>query len=178
MRGTLFTLMCCACAVASAGTVYKWVDENGITHYSDQPHQSAQKVDVQSQAPVGSVATPAPAARDAANSASSTAAAYSSCAIVAPTPEQVFLNTFSVTTRIYVQPPMRTGDQVIVALDGKPVEELPTVGTEFTLNQIDRGTHSVQVTIRDSSGKTVCSSESVTFYIRQPSLLAPQRPRS
>ena len=41
-----------ACAMVLAGsatraaTIYKWVDENGVVHYSDQPHQNAQKVDV------------------------------------------------------------------------------------------------------------------------------------
>ena len=29
------------------GTVYKWVDENGVVHYSDQPHPNAQKMQVQ-----------------------------------------------------------------------------------------------------------------------------------
>ena len=47
MRATLFTLMSVAsCAVALAGSVYKWVDENGVTHYSDQPHENAQKVEL------------------------------------------------------------------------------------------------------------------------------------
>jgi hypothetical protein len=176
MRGTLFTLMCCVCAVASAATVYKWVDENGITHYSDQPHQSAAKVDVQKQAPVGSVATKAPVADEATTPAS--VSPYSSCAIVSPTPDEVFLNTFSVPARLDVQPFLRGGDHVVVSLDGKPVDGLPAAATQFTLDQLDRGTHSVQAAIRDGSGKTVCSSGSVTFHVRQPSLHAPQRPRN
>ena len=35
-----------ACTVATAATVYKWVDENGVTHFSDQPHENAQKVEL------------------------------------------------------------------------------------------------------------------------------------
>jgi len=168
--------MCCVCVVASAATVYKWVDENGITHYSDQPHQSAAKVDVQKQAPIGSVATQAPAASG--DSTGASAPVYTVCAITSPTPDQVFLNTFSVVAQLDIEPFLRAGDQVVLSLDGKPVDGLPRTAKQFMLNQIDRGTHSVQAVIRDSDGKTVCSSDSVTFHVRQPSLLAPQRPRN
>ena len=46
MRTLLFTLMSLACTVALAATVYKWVDEDGVVHYSDQPHENAQKVEL------------------------------------------------------------------------------------------------------------------------------------
>ena len=38
MRTILFTLISLGCMAALAGPVYKWVDENGVVHYSDQPH--------------------------------------------------------------------------------------------------------------------------------------------
>lgn len=34
------------CMSQSYGQVYKWTDENGKTHYSDKPHQSAKKMQV------------------------------------------------------------------------------------------------------------------------------------
>src|SRR6202035_892894 len=48
MRSRLFTLMLLVCSLAAAATVYKWVDEHGVVHYSDQPHPNAQKMSVQS----------------------------------------------------------------------------------------------------------------------------------
>lgn len=45
MRRALFTLMLLA-AVAHATTIYKWVDDQGVTHFSDQPFPGAQKVHV------------------------------------------------------------------------------------------------------------------------------------
>ena len=33
--------------VAMAATVYKWVDAQGVIHYSDQPHPEAKQIDVQ-----------------------------------------------------------------------------------------------------------------------------------
>ena len=49
MRGILFTLMCCACAVAfaAAPTVYKWVDEKGVVHYTDKPPETTDKASVE-----------------------------------------------------------------------------------------------------------------------------------
>src|SRR4029077_3941372 len=47
MRTLVFTLMSIVCSLALAGvTVYRWVDEQGIVHYSDQPHANAEKVHV------------------------------------------------------------------------------------------------------------------------------------
>ena len=46
MRAVMFTLMCMVVSgTALPATVYKWVDADGVTHYSDQPHPGAQKVD-------------------------------------------------------------------------------------------------------------------------------------
>jgi hypothetical protein len=48
MRATVFTLMCIAvCGTAVSATVYKWVDADGVTHYTDQPHAGAQKMQLQ-----------------------------------------------------------------------------------------------------------------------------------
>jgi Domain of unknown function (DUF4124) len=179
MRGTLFTLMCCACALASAAsaTVYKWVDENGITHYSDQPHQNAAQVDVQKPAKVGSVAPALAQGIPSSSGAGSEPPAYTGCSITSPTPDEVFLNTFTVSATLSVQPGLRGGDRVVISLDGKPVAGLPESGTQFTLSQVDRGSHSLQATILDGNGKTVCQTASVTFHVRQPSVLNPNRPR-
>ena len=47
MRPLVFTLMSLACSLALAGaTVYRWTDEQGIVHYSDQPHANAEKLHV------------------------------------------------------------------------------------------------------------------------------------
>jgi len=46
MRVIMFTLMSVVSAVALSATVYKWVDESGVTHYSDQPHENAEKVTI------------------------------------------------------------------------------------------------------------------------------------
>ena len=176
MRTILFTLMSLATAAASAATVYKWVDDNGVTHYSDQPHENAEKV--QLKAPQTYTApkpqrTRAPAAPPARTEEGPT---YSSCAFSEPANDQMFMNTTTVTAGVSLQPQLRPGDQLTVTLDGQRVPGVPADGGQFTISPVDRGTHSLQLVIQDGDGKPLCQSASVTFHVHQTSVLNPANP--
>ncbi len=174
MRGTLFTLILVACSAATAATtVYKWVDENGVTHYSDQPHENAAKVEVREPTTYSAKAGPAAAVK-ATESQGAPPAAYASCSLSQPTPDQVFLSVYSVTVVVNTSPALRPGDRVLLTLDGRPLTNLAGSSTSITINPIDRGTHSVLATIQDSSGQSVCSTPAASFTVRQSSLLSPQ----
>jgi hypothetical protein len=181
MRALLFTLMCIvAAASALAATVYKWVDADGVTHYTDQPHPGAQKLQLQSAqtysaaAERAAVAASAGAARRTATSAAKTAApAYSACQVTRPTNEEMFVNASSVPASVHVDPGLREGDRIAVALDGVPLPATPAVDTEFMLTSMVRGTHALSAKVQDASGTVVCQSASVVFHITQPSVLAP-----
>src|SRR6266702_1739094 len=103
----LFTLMCLGCTVATAATVYKWVDENGVTHFSDQPHENAQKVELKApqtfSAPKTTPSKPTPPTQPAQK-------VYQSCGMSEPSNDQVFLNTDTVSAGTSVQPAVRPGD--------------------------------------------------------------------
>ncbi len=175
MRVFLFTLFSALTAVAFATTVYKWVDENGVVHYSDQPHENAQKVELKSpqtySAPkttggnVAGIRPPQPPS-----------APYRSCDISEPTNDQMYMNTSTVTAGVTLLPVARTGDQVVVMLDGQRVPGVPPGGGAFSISPVDRGTHTMQATVQDSTGRAVCQSQTVTFHVHQPSLLSPTQP--
>jgi hypothetical protein len=176
MRTFLFTLMSLACTVAVSATVYKWVDENGVVHFSDQPHENAEKVQLKAPQTYTPSKTPAGPPQAPRQTGSKPAAAYQSCAVSEPANDQVFTNTDTVTAGVTVQPAVRPGDTAVVTLDGQRVPGVPASGGQFTISPVDRGTHSIQMTVQDSSGATVCTSPSVTFHVQQPSLLSPTRP--
>lgn len=177
MRTILFTLLFLACTVATAATVYKWVDEDGVTHYSDQPHQNAQKVELKAPQtftapkPTG----PTQPFRNAPPRQSGEKI-YTSCAMSEPTADQVFMNTDTVSAGVTAQPGVRPSDTVLVTMDGAPVPGVPAGGGQFTITPVDRGEHTIQMVIKDSAGNTLCSSPSVTFHVRQPSLQSPTNP--
>ncbi len=175
MRKTLFTLMSLvACTVASAATVYKWVDEDGVTHFSDQPHENAQKVELKAPQTFSAPKTSTPARPTPPRQPAEKV--YQSCGMSEPSNDQVFLNTDTVSAGTSVQPAVRPGDTVLVTMDGAPVPGVPASGGQFTISPVDRGEHTIQMVVKDPSGTTVCSSPSVTFHVRHPSLQSPTNP--
>lgn len=174
MRTTLFTLMFLGCTVATAATVYKWVDENGVTHFSDQPHENAQKVELKAPQTFSAPKTTAPAQSTPPKPPAEKV--YQSCSMSEPTNDQVFLNTDTVSAGTSVQPSVRAGDTVVVTMDGAPVPGVPPSGGQFTISPVDRGEHSIQMVVKDSTGNTVCASSPVLFHVRQPSIQSPTNP--
>jgi hypothetical protein len=175
MRRHLFTLMSLVCSLALAATVYKWVDENGIVHYSDQPHPNAQKMGVQPAqtykadipaAPAGPTPPPAAAAPPP----------YQGCAIAQPTDDQTFTSVDSLSIVVHTDPELRPGDQIFLMLDGQPLNGGAATGSHFTLTPVDRGTHSLQAVVRDSDGAVRCQTPGVSYNVQQPSLLNPANP--
>jgi hypothetical protein len=161
MRKALFTLMLCASTVAGAATVYKWVDAQGVTHYSDQPHPGQR-----------------PSPRPVPATATGGETPYSICEIYRPSNDEVFLNADSVTARVRVQPGVRPGDSAFLALDGRRMPAV--VGSDITVQPVYRGSHSLVLVVEDGQGNVVCQSEPVVFHVRQPSVQAPNpanRPR-
>jgi len=174
MRAIVFTLLSVLCTAAFAATVYKWVDENGVTHYSDQPHENAQKVTVAQ--PQTYKAPKLPPEQASAAAAPKAPPPYSSCAIAQPANEDTFPNATSVDAAVVTNPGVRPGDEAVLLLDGSRVPSFPPGGGSTTINGIDRGTHSLQVIIRDGNGQVVCQSANITFTVLQPSILNPANP--
>lgn len=170
--------MSIACAAAFAGTVYKWVDEDGVIHYSDQPHENAEKVQVAAPQTYTPQRSNSPGIRPPSSGPTSntTAKTYQSCDVVAPTNEQTFPNAESVSAAVQVSPGPRSSDRVLLLMDGAPVPNFPPGGGSVIITPIERGTHSLQAVVQSSDGKVLCQSPSVTFSVTQPSVLNPNNP--
>jgi hypothetical protein len=174
MRAIVFTLMSVLCTAALAATVYKWVDENGVTHYSDQPHENAEKVTLAQPQTYKAPKTPALSAN--APAPAKAGSPYASCPIAQPQNEDTFPNATSVEAAVLTNPQLRAGDQVFLMLDGAKVPNFPTGGGSYVISPIDRGSHTLQAVVQDSSGNVVCQSANVTFTVLQPSVLNPATP--
>jgi len=163
------------CSAVVAATVYKWVDANGVTHYSDQPNPGAEKVKVESAQSYQANATTPSAPRDVVLPSSSSGPAYSSCSISSPSNDQVFTNVTTVSGSLLLQPGLQAGHRVAVSLDGKRVDGISSSSSAFTLSPVYRGSHTLNLIVEDANGGVVCSSPAVTFHVRQPSVQAPNR---
>jgi Domain of unknown function (DUF4124) len=175
MRVVPFTLMLLMMPLAMAATIYKWVDEDGVVHYSDQPHPNAQKLQVQGAqgyAPTANSSTAALAPPPPAPPQS----VYDKCAITQPPNAAEYANLDALTVAVQTQPALHAGDQIFVMLDGQALNGgAPTAGS-FTISPVDRGEHTLQAVVKSSDGKVVCQTPSVTYNVHQPSLLNPNNP--
>lgn len=170
------TMLCGLLVTADAGAavVYKWKDANGLIHYSDQPVPGAEKIVTASGAangiggPVrGSTAT-APRAEKSGGKLD-----YAKIAIEMPAAEQVFFGEELVPVRLHLEPALKPKQSIAWLLNGVQLKDQGPESTTFSLQGLPRGAYQLLATVSDSETGEAQSSESVTFYVRQPSELSP-----
>ncbi|HEY2808702.1 MAG TPA: DUF4124 domain-containing protein [Steroidobacteraceae bacterium] len=179
MRTLLFTLLSLASSLVLAATVYKWVDENGTVHYSDQPHPNAQKIQVQAaQTYPASASATAVASAAAALEHPASAPAYRGCAIVSPQDGASFANVDEMSVSVRTDPSLHSGDQVFILMDGTAVNGGNATGTQFSISPVERGEHVLEAVVRDSSGNLMCQTPGVTVAVHQNSVLNRANPQN
>jgi hypothetical protein len=159
-----------------AAVIYRWVDADGVVHYSDQASPGAEKIVTATSSSSG-----APGAR---NATAPTAQAprrpadglnYAEFSITSPAPEQTFFGDDVVAVHLNLNPTLRPNQSITWHLNGKQLD-FPPNAVSFTLPHLDRGTYALAATITDQQTSESESSGSVTFFVRQPSALSPQSP--
>jgi hypothetical protein len=177
MRTLAFTLLSLACSIALAATVYRWVDDDGVVHYSDQPHANAEKLQVHAAQTYKPSALDAAAAAGGGASSAAAPVPYRGCAIMQPQDGQAFANVESLTVVVQTDPQLHQGDKVYVSVDGQALNGGNPTGLQFVLSPVDRGTHTAQAQVKDGSGAVQCQTPPVTFEVHQNSLLNPNNVR-
>lgn len=163
---------------AAATDVWKWVDEKGTTHYSDQPVAGATKIEVRTGNVVETTST------FSRGSSSSSAASpgseqpavanYRNFEIWRPEPDQSIINTGGqVNVEIRIEPSVQALHQLNLYLDGKLVNGFPRNALSYALTEVPRGTHQLTAVVTDQYGKTVQESPPVVFHVRQESVAQP-----
>jgi len=149
---------------------YRWVDADGIVHYSDRPREGAERIVLPqdtrrpSQRPTPrSTVTRQSAA--AATEGAPAAFKYESLEISTPVAEETLWNIETIlNVSLSVEPALQTGHQIRVYLDGEP---RMVSGTSFQLEEVYRGVHNLQVEIVDETGKLMIRSRTNRFYVQQ-----------
>lgn len=173
MRSPLLLALALLPAIGTA-EVYKWTDAQGRVHYGDQPPTpKAQPLDLpppQAIERAPALAAPAATATDAAQPGSQPAQAaqvrYETLAITFPQKDAAIRdNAGNVAVQLSVSPPLQTqlGHRFALSLDGNTV----ATGADpvLRLENVDRGTHTLQAAITDDGGRTLATSEPVTFHL-------------
>ncbi len=159
-------------AGAVFGQAYKWVDEDGIVHYSDRPHEGAERIQLPgSGRSTRSTYTPpartrsTPSTTQQAEPKQEKAFSYETITIASPAAEETLWNIEGIlNVTVNLQPGLAQGHRVRVYFDGTPqmVDSL-----SFQILEVYRGAHNVQVEILDQTGKLMIRSLPNRFYVQQ-----------
>jgi hypothetical protein len=148
-----------------AAEVYKWVDDDGVVHYSDQPEPGAEKIQVgESNTFTGRRAQPRADDGDE-EQQDEQPVGYESITVSSPGAEETLWNIDGVlNVTVSLNPALRPGHQVRVYFDGTP--QMVT-GTSFQLEEVWRGVHNIQAEVLDETGKLMIRSQPNRFYVQQ-----------
>ena len=170
LLGCLLATASLAQSTQTRREVWQWVDENGVTHFSDQPTPGARKIVLVGSTPRTSSA-PAPSSAAAATRGTTPPAAapvqYNSLEIWQPANGATFFGAdATVEVRLRSEPELAPGDRLLTYLDGRllPNEN----ANEHVLSSLDRGVHSLTSVIVDRQGNERIRSAPVVFHIKQP----------
>jgi len=167
--------------VAHSQEIYRWVDKNGVVHYSDQPDSpDAKLIDV--------IEPNAYEAADAAQAGGggsggadepedqSSVSPYTSLSIVSPTPDEVFFGAdMTVNVSVDLQGTLQSGHTVVFFLNGNR-KQADGLSTDYS--GLARGSYFLRASIEDGNGQPVIASQQTTFHVRQPSINSPQSPQA
>ncbi len=164
-----------ACTVQAA-VIYKWVDADGVVHYSDQAVPGAEKI-ITAGSPSSGASGRSTTAGPIGQAPQKPAGGlnYTEFSITSPAPDQTFFGDDVIAVHLNLIPGLRPNQDITWHLNGQQLDFPPTA-ISFALPHLDRGTYALTATITDQQTSESATSNSVTFFVRQPSALSPQSP--
>ncbi|MCQ4320549.1 DUF4124 domain-containing protein [Stutzerimonas stutzeri] len=163
MRIALFSLLLAVMAPAMA-QIYKYTDDKGNTVYTNQPPEgvTADTVDLPPANTVNIKTPEPPPPLPNEQSGQGQQQSYRSLSIGGIPDEQALrANNGTFVVNAQLDPPLRQGHQVRFLLDGEP-QGKPSSGTVMQLNNVDRGTHVLEVEVLDGDQVVLRAQEQFT----------------
>ncbi|TQV73660.1 DUF4124 domain-containing protein [Aliikangiella marina] len=149
--------------------LYKWVDENGNVHYSDEPHKGAEELEIK-EVPTIKMDTP-PVQITGLESLDISAdpddfqGGYSVARLSEPLNNSVVRNNAgAITLSAQLSPPLSENHTIRFFLDGRPVSRDPKALT-VTVDEQAYGEHSAYFVILNTKGKQLHKSETSNFNL-------------
>ena len=154
-------------------TVYKTVDAEGNAVFSDAPSAGAEEIKVKEAQTINP-----PKARSFKLSPpedNSKKFNYTKLVIINPENEStIHGGEGNVNITVTLEPELTEMDVMVLYLDGK--EMLSGKAPQFLLTNVDRGTHSISVAVKNKLDKELKRSAKVTFHVRRTSILNSNKP--
>ena len=162
MRALLLGGLLLIGCMAQAAEIYTYKDEQGRTVFTDKPtpDKAAKPISLSDPNQIAPIATP-PATTSTSSVMPSIGHQQISFSNL-PEGNAFRANDGNITLRVEVSPALTAHQQLRLLVDGQAVAE--TSGSSFTLPNLDRGEHQIQLQLL-SGGQVVTSSVPETIYI-------------
>lgn len=155
-----------ATVAGAEGTIYRWVDQDGKVHFGDRPPAAGPRGEITT-LPAINIVTPAetaPSEEDEDTTPAGRAVAYSRFEIVSPRDDEaVRANDGNVTITLGIEPALFAGHVVRLVLDGD--EAARGSGLQMTLNNLDRGTHTLAAEVIGRDGRVIVQTPALRFHV-------------
>lgn len=174
MRIALFSLLLLVAASAHA-EIYKYTDDKGNTVFTNQPPEgvAADTVDLPPANTVNIRTPEPPPPLEQETDRQGSEQPYRSLSIGGVPDEQALrANNGTFVVNAQLDPPLKQGHQVRFLLDGIP-QAAPSNNTSLQLNNVDRGTHLLEVEVL--SGEQVVQRSAEQFTVQRVNTSSPAR---
>lgn len=151
-------------AMPLQAAVYKWIDKQGLTHYSDRLQPGAEQVSI----PMSQTEALASKTREPVEPIKKTSGlVYKQLKILQPLNKTTIRNNQGYLPVVVESFPALSQHHAFqLLLDGRP-QGKPITKNVFSLHNLDRGTHHLSVQIIDSHGRVLAKSTDIECYIHR-----------
>jgi len=154
---------------AATSKIYHWVDENGKSHYSDTAALGTQEIQVVNKNIITSDnLQPGTTPKNTAAVTPEPAIIYQVDIISPEDDHPLRSNDGSIDIQVKTTPEKEPTQKLQLFLDGKALGS-PQISSTLRAENIDRGTHQVQVQLLDKSGKVLARTQVVTIHLQRVS---------
>ncbi len=175
-------LLTIVAATISVGTtaqtnVYKSVNKEGVVEYSDQPTKGAEEITVKKPQNITLPKGADVFKTSESNQSTGSNNTYQSIVITQPAHDSAFNSgSGQVSISSETTPSLINGHSIQLVVDGASYNS--NKSGSFSLSNVDRGTHQVQVNVIDEAGNTLISSDITTFTLHRTNAQRRPRPRA
>ena len=169
-RIAFFLCLMLALSSVQAGKITKYTLSNGEVIYADKPPPEATSGEEVTVEPLQSFRVPAaPPLEDSTadkDEKDKDDGNYTEFKVTSPANDATIRdNGGNVRVSLSLSPSLRSGHSIEVMMDGQSIGS--GKGTSVTLTEVDRGTHTVQASVKDDQGKEIARSNSVIFHLKR-----------
>lgn len=152
-------------AKATSTKIYVWRNENGVLVFSDSPRPGAEEIQVKENDNV----LPSVNTKTLDINPNIVTEKFE-LEITQPEHEATIRdNTGSVYISGRIMPRFKRGFKVQLYIDDQPFES-PSTQSIFILRDLDRGEHTIKMTLIDETGKVIATSPSKVFFMHRASV--------